>query len=364
MIACGSFAVAGLVAVTVLADESRPGAAVDVPPVPPSECALEDLRDEPVGDVVPTIELEQLESHDRFQVAASPDTPHIAIAHDHEVKISDDNGRTFHEIFEPHRGLIFDIAMGKGGVLYAHNGDELAVRTPDGKVQWRPMPPHDPDDVAFSQRIAVVGDALVWLHEDRASATRFAVTRDRGATWQWLGPRRSEIGNTGALRTWRGALYQFASYEEATTSVDRLDPSSGAFVQATFTEARSTEQIAGIVPSDRVGVEWTWHGRCWIGKDSLDRRACSITDAPRWQMFMMKTLQPVEGGRTLALYRGSLIQLCGDAARQIYRQFPFERVLAVDAAGHPIVGTRTAVLRWSPAHGWRRLFHEAEWPSD
>jgi hypothetical protein len=73
-------------------------------------------------------------------------------------------------------------------------------------------------------------------------------------------------------------------------------------------------------------------------------------------MLRVATLWPVEGARTLAVYNRSLIELCDDGARQIYRSFPFESVDAVDSAGRPLVVHGGQLVRWSPVHGWRRLF--------
>jgi hypothetical protein len=86
-------------------------------------------------------------------------------------------------------------------------------------------------------------------------------------------------------------------------------------------------------------------------------------DAHHDRALLEAGLSPVEGGRTLAVYSGSLVELCGHGARQVYRAFPYERIDATDASGRPLVVRGGALLQWSPAHGWRRLFALPEPPT-
>ena len=66
-------------------------------------------------------------------------------------------------------------------------------------------------------------------------------------------------------------------------------------------------------------------------------------------------LRPREGARALAVYGGALIELCTGGVRQVYREFPFERLDAVDASGRALVMNGGNLLRWSPQTGWRKL---------
>ncbi|HVK89747.1 MAG TPA: hypothetical protein VM513_36750 [Kofleriaceae bacterium] len=117
---------------------------------------------------------------------------------------------------------------------------------------------------------------------------------------------------------------------------------------------------------------------CWARRDARatprsDRRhscstkelgACTNKDATRATLLTAGRLSPVEGGRTLALWGGALVELCGDRARQLARAFPFDRIDAVDSTGRPLVLHERTLFRWSPAHGWRRLFVAPDLPSD
>lgn len=106
---------------------------------------------------------------------------------------------------------------------------------------------------------------------------------------------------------------------------------------------------------DDVAVEWTWRERCW-GDNDQGLTSCSRRIPTVSAMLRVATLWPVEGARTLAVYERSLIELCDDGARQIYRSFPFDKVDAIDSVGRPLVVNDGKLLRWSPVHGWRRLF--------
>jgi hypothetical protein len=165
----------------------------------------------------------------------------------------------------------------------------------------------------------------------------------------------------GLLRPWNGAIYQVAydyRHEGGAWSLHRLDvaaPKAERVAHATFEENTPHGPLVAMIPSNDTATEWTWEARCFIASEGVTR-SCEMTDSPYWQMVAMRTLRPVEGARTLAVFGPNLVEVCDRGTRQIYRAFPFGAVTAVDAAGRPLVVFDNDVLRWSPRHGWRALY--------
>src|SRR5262249_10265731 len=83
---------------------------------------------------------------------------------------------------------------------------------------------------------------------------------------------------------------------------------------------------------------------------------CAPASSAQARILEAATLIPAEGARTLATWQGSLIELCGNGARQIYRKFPVEEIAATDSVGRPLVMRAKTLFRWSPVNGWRKLF--------
>jgi hypothetical protein len=108
-----------------------------------------------------------------------------------------------------------------------------------------------------------------------------------------------------------------------------------------------------LATSSDVESMWTWREQCRDGSEKLG--PCRNKSATRTALLIAATLRPAEGARTLAVYKGSAVELCARGVRQVYRTFPFERIDAVDVAGRALVMRELDLLRWSPLHGWRKL---------
>jgi len=337
------------------------------PPAPapepnPLACPVLDDSDEPaIGATVriADIPLDGNEPATHVGVVAARDAPHIAILGDTRVRVSADDGKTFHRAFEDHE--VEQIAIDRQGILYALAGSSLGVRTLDGRERWHEPAVAKCEDDECKNRIAVVGDELFWLYAEQLFASR-----DRGRTWKKITTDDQSWGYSadGQLLQWRGALYQIEHYQDMCgvddSPVWRL--STANKISHTIFHEYYTSDGPVIQPTDDVGTSWTWRERCGRTTDDNERAfgACTERDADRTAMLLAKTLRPSEGARTLAVHEGGLVELCGDGARQIYRRFPFSRVDAVDSRGRALVGFDHALYRWSAKHGWRRLYRLAK----
>jgi len=311
--------------------------------------------DQPVGiQVRPKKEYEDAQ----LKVAASAATPRIAILADGAVLVSDDDGARFAPAFKGHD--VREIAVAHDGTLYAVEDDRLGVRTfPGGTETWRNVPGavcKDSGECPWcDNRIAVVEDRLVWFHNAELS-----VTTDRGRHWKNISTERmawSGSTNDGVLLPFRGALYEVHHYQDRCgvddTPVWRLN-GNGRIDHTIFHNYYESQEPV-LEGDDEVGIEWQWRERCW-GEDASVLTSCSKSVPAVSAMLRVGTLRPVEGARALAVYGGSLIELCDDGARQVYRAYPFETIDAVDAQGRPLVVRGDELLRWSAVHGWRRLY--------
>ena len=269
------------------------------------------------------------------------------------ARLSEAGGATFHFVFADHH--IDDLAIDRAGVLYARSGIELGVRDLEGHERWREINQAMCPREACIDRIATIDDRLAWLHDDQAF-----VSRDRGATFRRVttddAPWTPEAD--GVLFAWRGALYQVQHYTDMCGVDDsptwRLDPGSGAIAHTIFhNQYTANEPVLGT--TDDAATTWAWRERC-REDEAAPLGACTDRDPSRSAMLAAKTLVPVEGGRVLAVFQGSLIELCPQGARQIYRAFPFDHLAAVDHLGRPLVVRGGILLRWSAGGGWRRLY--------
>ena len=205
-----------------------------------------------------------------------------------------------------------------------------------------------------NNRIGVVEDRVVWFHNDQ-----LAVSTDRGLHWKAIATTDQvwSWNGDGRVLPFRGALYQAYHYQDRCgvddTPTWRLDR-SGRIDHTIFHNYYESREPM-LTAADDVAAEWSWRERCW-GENDWGFTSCSRRIPTVSAMLRVSTLWPVEGARTLAVYERSLVELCDDGARQIYRSFPFEEIAAVDSVGRPLVVHRGTLLRWSPTHGWRRLF--------
>jgi hypothetical protein len=339
---------------------AAPPAASEVsPPDDPLGCApVPEAPDNAAGTrlarhALPELELGR-ELSARVSVVAAAAAPQIAYSYDGHVRVSDDDGATFRQVLGGRP--VDQVAMSPSGVLYARSGTWLGIRTPDGARRWREVQVAACESEDCHDRIATLGEAIVWLHDEQ-----IAISHDHGATWRWIDTSAQawNVLGDGELFTWRGSLYETLRYWDRCGVDDwptyRLSAEhrvSHTIFQPGYRDAG--DQLAALVPADDVESSWSWEGRCW--HDELDEpRPCPVGASARWQMLAAQTLRPVEGGRTLAVYDGSLVEVCERGARVVYRKFPLPRISAVDRAGRPLVAYPEGVLRWSPQHGWRRL---------
>jgi hypothetical protein len=269
------------------------------------------------------------------------------------VRVSDDGTPAFRAAFVGRR--VDELAIDRAGVLYARSATELGIRDLAGHERWRTIAPATCTREACTDRIATLDDQIAWLHDEDVF-----VSRDRGAAFHRVtrddAPWASD--SSGATFAWRGALYQVQHYEDMCGVDDsptwRFDPSSGAITHAIFHNQYVLNDRV-LEASDEAAATWTWRERC-REDESAPLGACTTRDPIRSAMLAAKTLRPVEGGRTLSVFEGSLVELCSGGARQIYRAFPFDHLAAVDHVGRPLVVRGGMLLRWSAGDGWRRLY--------
>jgi len=336
-----------------------PVPALALPPEPPSADPLRcttpsapEAPDAPIGAPIatPTAASDETPLAPPFQVVTAG--ARIALRNGDRVFLSDDDGRSFHAAFSSQP--ISQIAITRDGTLYALSGQELARLEPPGASRnprrdgaWRQLEADHVRDECRN-RIAAVGNRVVWLHDDQVHTSD-----DRGHTWRPVSNDDASWGY-GYDRTlaWRGSLYQ-VRHDVDHCGVDdwsvwRLD---GARRITHDIFHSYYERGAVLYPSDDVGTTWRWRSKC-LAKDDAD---CTQPTPQRDALRLLSTVLPIEGGRTLAVYRGSLIELCPGGARQIYRAYPLDHLDAVDTAGRALVLHDGALLRWSPVHSWRRL---------
>lgn len=328
-------------------------AAPVVPAVPAANAGLDCPRiateDLPIGKAISLARTSSDEGSPATAVAAA-NAPQLAVLADHRVWVSDDDGRSFQETFTGHH--VRAIAMDRNGVLYAQGASELGVRPPRGKVTWRErsLPECGSDCPAA---LGVLGDEVVWIQD-----TQVATSRDRGRTWNEVDTSDYAWATMGRLLPWRGSLYQVQIYQDMCgvddTHVHRLD-ANHRIAHSIFANYYTVDGSV-LVADNESEATWTWRERCWTEDESHRVGRCSTKSATRANLLTAGTLYPVEGARTLSVWNQSLVELCGTGARQVYRQFPFNQIDAVDHAGRAVVMHQNELLRWSPVHGWRMLF--------
>jgi hypothetical protein len=305
------------------------------PPPPPAPDPLGCLPPPVEGDAAigAPLAVRTLRLDDDVAIVAAAATPVIGVrGKDGRVRVSDDDGATWHRAFAGRS--VDELAIDGAGTLYARSGGMLGSRDPESRRErWRETP-------FEGGRIGVVGVGLIWLHAGHVDATT-----DRGASWRAIagGEETWATETDGDVFAWRGSLYQVVHYWDMCGVDDwpvwRL---TGARVQNAIFHAGYGDDDT-FEAADDVATSWRWRSHC---------PACG--HAGDGKLLAAQKLLPVEGGRTLAVYQHSLVELCEGGGRQIYRAFPFERIAAVDSAGRPLVAADGVVARWSPAHGWRR----------
>lgn len=329
------------------------------PPPPVStglSCPVLDASPEPdIGVRVRIDDVAQDESRpDNTQVVASRHGQTIAVLLDHEVRLSVDDGTTFRRVFRDH--AVSRIALASDGTLYAVATTELGIRTPEGRETWREPKIAKCVEDRCVNRIATLDDELVWM-----SIEGVATSRDRGRTWKTISTPDDSPWNAGEwLFSWRGAVYAIDHYVDRCgvddSPVWRLSQSRKISHTIFHNYYQDGEPV--LRASDDAATTWTWRERCPDEGYGPKLTACKERDHDRSAMLMAKTLLPVEGARTLSAYQNSLVELCADGARQIYRRWPVDQLDAVDTRGRPLVVIGRGLYRWSAQHGWRRLHRQ------
>ncbi len=312
-------------------------------------CVAPTTPDLPIGRAVDPADVSDI-ADKPARVFAAPSAPQLAVLHEGTVWVSDDEGRSFSRAFEGH--AIDHIAIDRDGVIYAQAADEVAVRARGGRVSWRTLAFIACDPAGrCDRRIGTNGTELVGFIDDTV-----ATSADQGKTWNIVAdPEYAWSDHAGELFSWQGSLYQVSHYRDRCGVDDnyvfRLDGKHR--VAHDIFHNYYAEAEAVLRPSSDVTSTWSWKEKCWKEPENLGR--CGKTSAAHSELLRASTLLPVEGGRTLSVYGGAVIELCPRGARQIYRVFPFPVIDAVDPAGRILVMKGMTLLRWSPVHGWRML---------
>lgn len=334
----------------------REPVAVPVVPAPqPDALGCPELAadDETIGvPVVVTPRLEPVDPSPIAQVVAAAHASVLALRTTAgKVRVSDDDGKTFRAVLTDR--TVDEIRIDAEGTLFARAGSDLAVLAPGARhASWRTFDAATCDNEGCRDEIGVAGDRLVWIR-----GRQLASSRDRGRTWKLAPDDMPWSQAQGTLLTWHGSLYQLEHYEDECgldeSPTWRFDPDTNAVTVAII----NNEPVEGnevLRPTSDVDPSWTWTRQCRQESPS-DLGPCREVQVP-FALLLAKTLRPVEGARTLSVSdNGSLIELCRGGARQVYRQFPFGSIETVDSHGRPLIIDGSDVVRWSPAHGWRRI---------
>ena len=306
--------------------------------------------DEPIGTLVDPAAIEDDSEWTPAVVHAASRAPQLAVRHGRFVWVSDDRGASFRRAFDDHE--VTHTAITPSGVIYAHAGTELGVRSPGGKTVWRSIAVPCDDNARCVSRIGTLGEEVIFLIDELLYASA-----DRGKTWNKLDDTRAVWhGNDGELFNFQGALFQVDHYQDMCGIDDlytyRLDADHRVAHDIFHNYYIKDEPV--LRASSDVDTAWSWTTRC-SEDDTTTPARCPASAANRVGLLTAATLLPVEGARALAVYKGSVIELCSGGARQIYRSFPFEQISAVDDGGRALVMRGATLLRWSPVHGWRKL---------
>jgi hypothetical protein len=328
--------------------ETQVQSAAVIPPASSLGCPVLE-HDEPIGTLVDPV---AVDSHLDWSavVHAASRAPQLAVRHDRFVWVSDDRGRSFRRAFEDRE--VTHTAITPSGVIYARAGTELGVRSPGGKTVWRPITVPCDENARCVSRIGTLGEEVLFLIDELLYASA-----DRGKTWKKLDDTSASWhGHDGTLFTYQGALFQVDHHQDMCGIDDlytyRLDANHRLTHDIFHNYYIKDEPV--LRASSDVDTTWTWTTQC-MDDDRPAPGGCPAAAANRVGLLTAATLRPVEGARALAVYKGSLIELCAGGARQVYRSFPFESIDAVDDAGRALVVRGATLLRWSPVHGWRKL---------
>lgn len=321
-------------------------------------CPVLPSIDEPIGRPINAGSIEHEDAQATVRAAAS--APVLAVQSGVGVWVSEDDGRTWSRSFENH--AVEQIAVAPDGTVYALEDFALGVRTRGGKLAWRPIAGGCDESVRCVKSIGALGSEVVAFVDDR-----ILTSTDRGKTWSTATNKDVvwESRDHAEVYAFQGALYQVNHYRDMCGVDDyytyRFD-ARHRVAHDIFHSYYTDNDEPVLEPSNDADAVWTWAEKCRVVEDAAGR--CKKRNPDRRRLMEAAMLSPREGARALSLYGRSLIELCSAGVRQVYREFPFDHLDAVDASGRALVVNGLDLLRWSPSSGWRKLktFAEARPP--
>ena len=322
-------------------------------------CPALPYTDEPIGKPIAPSALEREDSRGTVRTAAA--APVLAVKTGAGVWVSEDDGRSWSSAFDERP--VQSIAVAPDGTVYAQEEASIGVRLRGGKTAWRLIKGACGEDDRCVVNIGALGREVVAFIDDR-----IYTSSDLGTTWTKTTSKDfSWESRDGAdVYAFKGALYQVNHYQDMCGVDDyytyRFDTQHRVAHDIFHNYYTGTDEPI-LEPSTDVETVWTWAEKCRVPDDATGK--CQKRQPARRALMEAAMLSPREGARALALYRNSLIELCSAGVRQVYREFPFDHLDAVDASGRALVMNGVDLLRWSPSVGWRKLktFADAK-PSD
>jgi hypothetical protein len=327
----------------------------------------------PVADGAPAV---------RGLAAAADGYGVIAVWTDRVVWVSRDDGRSFRqELAAP--GPVSAVAVGRDGRVYAARHGRIGMLSPAGHTRWHDLdagqvlaiaaaPPRELDPAAPA---APGWLAVLALHDDHAAgaAPLLWLSDDDGETWRSLiAPHHGDAAN----RIWvspDGVIDLLTEDTDGSVGSDTDEDLFGAGAwRHRHYRARAEDYplalvFAGDAPAPFAmghdGLRWrlAWDGdQLQLAADQAtagaivgpDRAVGGVVPVRNWDVRVAAGAH-----RTLAVADGRLLDLGRGAPRVVTRQVPGGvDTLAVDGIGRAVATVGGSALRYSPRHGWRRLF--------
>ena len=342
--------------------------------------------DDPIGEPIDHVAAADGAPAVRGLVAAADGYGVIAMWTDRVVWVSRDDGRSFRqELAAP--GPVSAVAVGRDGRVYAARHGRIGMLSPAGHTRWHDLdggqvlaiaaaPPREIDPAAPA---APGWLAVLALHDDQAAgaAPLLWLSDDDGETWRSLiAPHHGDAAN----RMWvspDGVIDLLTEDTDGTVGSD-ADGAEDLFGAGSWRyrhyRARAEDYplallFAGDAPAPFAmghdGLRWrlAWDGdQLQLAADQptpavgpivgRERAAAAVVPVRNWDVRVAAGRQ-----RTLAVTDGRLLELGRGAPRVVTLQVPGRvDMLAVDGIGRAVATVGGSALRYSPRHGWRRLF--------
>jgi hypothetical protein len=312
----------------------------------------------------------------------------IAVWTDRVLWVSRDDGRSFRqELAAP--GPLTAVAVGRDGRVHAARHGRIGTLSPAGHTRWHDLdasqvlaiaaaPPREIDRAAKSPGwLAVLalhddqaaGAApLVWLSDDDGQSWRSLIAPHHGdaANRLWVSPdgvidlltedSDGSVGGDGdgpdnlfGAGPWRLRLYRAHADDHPLALVfagDAPAPFAMGHDGLRWRLAWDGDQLqltAGGEASGNTGP---------IVRPAAGRSAGGVVPVRNWDVRVAAS-----GQHTVAIADGHLLDLGRGAPRVVTRRVPGRiDALAVDGLGRAVATAGGSALRYSPRHGWRRLF--------